>query len=120
MRPKPKPIQEEEPVEVLVSIPETEFPERFKVRGKRNGQEYEISYSRSQMEEYYERAYAISRTSGLANCHTWMEDLKCDYCAAVRVMDIMEYRDVVKPIVVQRWRLLKSFGSARKFIGKRT
>jgi len=97
--PKPKPIQVEEPVEVHVSIPRTEFPERFKVLVHRNGQQAENSYSRGQMEVLYEQACALSKTSGLANCHTWVEDFKIDYAAAVWIMDVMEYRGRVKPIV---------------------
>lgn len=97
--PKPRPTQTEEPVEVHVSIPRTGFPERFKVHVHINGQQAENSYSQGQMEGLYEQACALSTTSGLANCHTWVEDLKIDYAAAVWIMDIMEYRGMVKPIV---------------------
>lgn len=51
------------------------------------------------MEVLYEQACALSKTSGLANCHTWVEDFKIDYGAAVWIMDIMEHRGKVKPIV---------------------
>jgi hypothetical protein len=97
--PKPRPVQTEEPVEVRVVIPRNVFPERFKVHTHVNGQQTENSYSRDQMERLYEEACALSKTSGLANCHTWMQDLKIDYAAAVWIMDIMEHRGRVKPIV---------------------
>lgn len=118
--PKPRPVQVEEPVEVFVSRPRTEFPERFKVlvhvAGSNNTAEH--TYSRAQMEEHYERAYQISKASGLASCYVWEEDLKITYGAACWLMDIMEYRGVVKPIVY-RDGVAESSGP-RKFIGKRT
>lgn len=92
--PKARPKVEEEPVEVHVVIPRTEFPPTIKVIG-RGG---ERSYSRTQLESLYEDACALSKTSGLANCRTWMEDLKIDFGAACWIMDIMEYRGRVKPI----------------------
>jgi hypothetical protein len=99
--PKVRPPQELEPVEVHVSVPRTEFPERFKVSvhvaGSNNVAEH--SYSRAQMESYYEQACEISKKSKLASCWEWERELKITYGAATWIMDIMEYRGRVKPIV---------------------
>lgn len=95
---KPKPPKVEEPVDVYIVMPRDEFPQTLKTINHHGGQVHERSYSRAQMEEHFEEAVEICKKSGLANCHTWMGDLKIDYCAAVWIMDIMEYRKLVEPI----------------------
>jgi hypothetical protein len=95
---KPKLPKVEEPVEVFIIVPRDEFPPNLKVIMHSGGRTEERSYSRKEMEKHFEDAVEICKKSGLANCHTWMEDLKIDYCAAVWIMDIMEYRKLVDPI----------------------
>jgi hypothetical protein len=104
----------EEPVEVVAFIPRDEFPERLTIRLKGD---QTVSYTRAQMEAYYEQAYIISQKRGEASCWQWMEELKIDYCATVWIMDIMESRGVV-PILEYKDGVPTVRGP-RRFKGKR-
>lgn len=89
-----KPSEIEEPEEVYVTIPRTQFPERLKIIGSG----WERIYSQAELEKHYEDAVEICRKNGHASCYEWMARLGIGYGGAVYIMDIMEYRMLVKPL----------------------